>query len=93
MTVDENIRDAASISDAQPHSIAFAFGGVFPHYKGDSNTTKLTIKRQILAQNDQFNDKTPPRVRRCVCVGGAKGGTENVHSFATFFYVDFIPLG
>ena len=48
MTVDENIRDAASISDAQPHSIAFAFGGVFPHYKGDSNTTKLTIKRQIL---------------------------------------------
>ena len=43
---------------AQPHSIAF--GGVFPHYKGDSNTTKLTIKRQILAQNDQFNDKTPP---------------------------------
>ena len=47
MTVDENIRDAASISDAQPHSIAFAFGGVFPHYKGDSNTTKLTILQII----------------------------------------------
>ena len=42
----------------QPHSIAF--GGVFPHYKGDSNTTKLTIKRQFFAQNDQFTDKTPP---------------------------------
>ena len=37
-----------------------AFGGVFPHYKGDSNTTKLTTKQPILAQNDQFNDKTPP---------------------------------
>ena len=43
---------------AQPHSIAS--GGVFPHFKGDSNTTKLTTKRQILAQNNQFNDKTPP---------------------------------
>ena len=30
---------------AQPHSIAL--GGVFPHYRGDSNRTKLTIKRQI----------------------------------------------
>ena len=34
----------------------------FPHYKGDSNTIKLTTKRQILTQNNQFNDKT--RVRR-----------------------------
>ena len=32
--------------EAQPHSIAF--GGVFPHYKGDSNMTKLTTKRHML---------------------------------------------
>ena len=30
---------------AQPHSIAS--GGVFPHYKGDSNTTKLMTKGNI----------------------------------------------
>ena len=35
---------------------SIAFGGVFSHYKGDSNTTELTTKRQFLAQNDQFND-------------------------------------
>ena len=37
-----------------------AFEGVFSHYKGDSNTIKLMIKRQTLGQNDQFNVKTPP---------------------------------
>ena len=47
------------VGGAQPHSIAF--GGVFPHYKGDLNTTKFTTKRQILAENDQFNAKTPPQ--------------------------------
>ena len=36
--------------EAQPNFTAF--GGVFSHYKGDSKTTELTTKGQILAQND-----------------------------------------
>ena len=43
---------------AQPHFIAFV--GVFPH-NGDSTTTKLPTKQQILAQSNQYNDKTPPK--------------------------------
>ena len=39
-----------------------SFWVCFPHYKGDSNMTKLTTTQQIWAQNDQFNDKTPPWV-------------------------------
>ena len=45
-------------------------------------TTKLTIKQQILAQNDQFNDKTPLSVRRYGV--GAKGGTKSFHTFVTY---------
>ena len=30
------------------------------HYEGDLDTATLTTKRQILPQNGQFNDETPP---------------------------------
>ena len=40
----------------------FRTGVFFPHYKGDSNTTEMTTKRQILAQNDQFNDRQVRKV-------------------------------
>ena len=36
-----------------------SFWGCFPHYDGALNTTKLMTKRRIVAQSDQFNDKTP----------------------------------
>ena len=48
--------------------------------------TKLTTKRQILAENNQFNNKTSPLVSVDAGrgEGGAKGGTESVYSFVTF---------